>query len=164
MKFLRALAFGIGLAATLATVSSGQNAVSPQEHTMPSHAHGSFTVKLEPAPASSDGLHRMSLHKELHGGLEATSQGEMISAGNSKTGAAGYVAMETVSGKLDGKTGTFALQQFATMDAGGQKLQIVVVPGSGTGELAGIQGVFTITIANGAHSYDLNYTLPHGAP
>jgi len=37
---------------------------------------------------------------------------------------------------------------------------VQVVPGSGTGELVGIAGTFTITIAGGVHSYDLEYTLP----
>jgi uncharacterized protein DUF3224 len=47
------------------------------------------------------------------------------------------------------------------MDASGQRLTIVVVPGSGTGELAGLEGKLEITIAKGgAHSYDLAYTLP----
>ncbi len=131
---------------------------------MAHHAHGTFTVELEPSPASPDGLHRMVMDKELHGSLEATSKGEMISAGNPKSGAAGYVAMETVTGKLDGKAGSFALQQFATMDASGRKLQIVVVPGSGTGELTGIAGDFAITVANGNHSYDFEYTLPDTQP
>ena len=50
----------------------------------------------------------------------------------------GDVAMEMVTGKLDGKSGSFALQHVGTMDASGQNLEISVVPGSGTGELIGI--------------------------
>jgi hypothetical protein len=46
------------------------------------------------------------------------------------------------------------------MDQNGQKMTILVVPGSGTGELKGIAGTFTIHIDKGQHSYDLNYTLP----
>jgi hypothetical protein len=37
---------------------------------------------------------------------------------------------------------------------------VIVVPGSGTRELKGIQGTFTIHIENGQHSYDFEYTLP----
>jgi hypothetical protein len=37
---------------------------------------------------------------------------------------------------------------------------VVVVPGSGTGELKGITGTFAIKIADGQHSYDLEYVLP----
>lgn len=124
------------------------------------HAQGTFSVKLEQlTPAPEDGLTRMSISKELHGDFEGTSKGEMISAGNPKAGAAGYVAMETLTGRLNGRKGSFTLQHGATMDAGSQALHIVVTPGSGTSELTGIAGAFVITIANGAHSYDFEYTL-----
>ncbi len=88
----------------------------------------------------------------------------MISAGNPKTGSAGYVAMETVTGTLDGKKGNFALQHFATMDKRGHNLQILVVPGSGTGQLTGIEGTSTINIANGDHSYEFVYTEADAQP
>ena len=65
-----------------------------------------------------------------------------------------------MTGTLKGKHGSFALQHMATMDGNGRKMSVVVVPGSGTGELKGISGMFDIQIANGKHSYDLNYTLP----
>ena len=89
-----------------------------------------------------------------------TGEGEMISGGDPKQGAAGYVAIEVFNGTLAGKTGSFALQHLATMDQNGPKMSVVVVPGSGTGELKGISGTFEIQIANGRHSYHLDYTLP----
>ncbi len=112
-------------------------------------------------PPPTDGMARFSLDKQIHGDLEGTSKGEMLSAGDLKQGAAGYVAIEVVTGTLKGRKGSFALQHFATMDANGQKLSVVIVPGSGTGELKGIAGTFEIQIANGKHSYTLEYTLPH---
>ena len=131
---------------------------------MPQHAHGTFQVKVQPLPsAPAEGLTRMSIDKELAGDLQGSSKGEMVSAGDPKAGAAGYVAMERVTGTLGGKTGSFALQHFGVMDAGGPKLQVIVVPGSGTGELNGLSGTFTITIENGAHSYDLEYMLEPGS-
>ena len=42
----------------------------------------------------------------------------------------------------------------------GPKMSVIIVPGSGTGELKGVSGTFDIQIANGQHSYDLEYTLP----
>ena len=125
------------------------------------HAHGTFEVKVQPlTPVPAEGLMRMSIDKQIHGDLEATSKGEMISGGDPRAGVAGYVAMELVTGTLGGKSGSFALQHSATMDAGGQKMQITVVPGSSTGELKGITGTFSIIIANGRHSYDFEYALP----
>jgi hypothetical protein len=46
------------------------------------------------------------------------------------------------------------------MDSGMMALNISAVPGSGSGELAGISGTMTIVIAAGKHSYDFEYTLP----
>jgi hypothetical protein len=89
-----------------------------------------------------------------------TSKGEMFSGGDPKAGTAGYVAIEMVTGTLAGKHGSFALQHSATMDASGPKMTVIVVPGSGTGELKGIAGTFTIWIEGGQHLYDLDYTLP----
>jgi hypothetical protein len=125
------------------------------------HAKGTFTVKIVPlTPAPAEGLGRFSIDKEIHGDLEATTKGEMFSGGDPKAGAAGYVAIEMVTGTLGEKHGSFALQQMATMSSSGMKMEVVVVPGSGTGELKGISGTFVITIAEGKHSYDLEYELP----
>jgi hypothetical protein len=132
-----------------------------KETPMTHHAHGTFTVNVKPlTPPPAEGLGRFSIDKQIHGDLEATTQGEMFSGGDPKQGAAGYVAIEVVTGTLAGKHGSFALQHSATMDAGGFKMSVTVVPGSGTGELKGIAGTFTIHIANGQHSYDFDYTLP----
>ena len=124
-------------------------------------AHGTFTVDVHPlTPAPAEGLGRMSINKQIGGDLEATTIGEMFTGGNPKQGAAGYVAIEVITGLLAGKHGSFALQHFATMDASGPKMQVIVVPGSGTGDLKGIAGSFTIRIENGQHFYDLDYSLP----
>ena len=128
---------------------------------MTHHAHGTFTVNMQPlTPAPAEGLSRYSLDKQIHGDLEATSKGEMLSGGDPKLGEAGYVAIELVTGTLAGKHGSFALQHSATMGRSGQKMTVIVVPGSGTGELKGIAGTFTIHIEKGQHSYDFDYTLP----
>ena len=125
------------------------------------HAQGTFTVNVQPlTPAPAEGLSRYSADKQIHGDLEATSKGEMLSGGDPKKGEAGYVAMEVITGTLNGKHGSFALQHSATMEQNGSKMSVIVVPGSGTGELKGISGTFTIHIVNGQHSYDFDYTLP----
>src|SRR3954452_22772640 len=126
------------------------------------HARGTFEVKLTPQ-ADGDagaGLARMILDKQFHGDLEATSQGQMLSAGTAVQGSAGYVALERVSGALQGRTGTFVLQHQGVMDRGRPSLTITVVPDSGTGELTGLAGTMGISIADGQHSYDFDYTLP----
>jgi len=128
---------------------------------MAHHARGTFTVTVHPmSPPPAEGLGRFSINKQIHGDLEATTQGEMFSGGDPKLGAAGYVAIEVVTGTLHGRHGSFALQHSATMDANGPKMTVLVVPGSGTGELAGLLGTFTIKVSDQGHAYDLAYLLP----
>lgn len=128
---------------------------------MSHHARGTFTVDIKPlTPVPAEGLSRFSIDKKIAGDLEGSTKGEMLSGGDPKQGTAGYVAMEVFTGTLAGRHGTFALQHSATMDPSGRKMYVVVVPGSGTGELKGIAGTFSIEIADGQHSYDLEYTLP----
>jgi hypothetical protein len=125
------------------------------------HAKGTFTVDVRPlTPAPAEGLSRYTINKAIHGDLEATTKGEMFGAGDYKLGTAGYVGIEMVTGALNGKQGSFALQHFATMDTSGTKMQVIAAPGSGTGELKGVAGTFTIRIENGQHFYDFDYTLP----
>jgi len=127
-------------------------------------ASGSFEVKLTPqkpdnSEATSANVGRMSISKQFHGDLEATSRGEMLSVMTDVEGSAGYVAMERVSGTVGGKTGTFALQHSATMNRGAPSLSISVVPDS-TGELIGLSGTITIRFEPGKHFYDFEYTFP----
>jgi hypothetical protein len=146
----------------LAFASLSPFAYTQQKETlMTYHAHGTFTVNVQPlTPAPAEGLGRFSIDKQIHGDLEAASKGEMFSGGDPKQGEAGYVAIEVVTGTLAGQHGSFALQHSATMDRSGYKMTVIVVPGSGSGELKGITGTFTIHIVNGQHSYDFDYTLP----
>ncbi len=131
---------------------------------MTHHATGPFEVKLaplDPAFKTEDNLlGRMSIDKQFHGDLEATSKGEMLTAGTSVKGSAGYVAMERVSGSLNGRTGTFILEHHATMNRGIPQLNIIVVPDSGTGQLTGLTGTMNIVIEEGKHSYEFAYSLP----
>jgi hypothetical protein len=127
-------------------------------------AKGTFEVKVEPQgeadKADGSTLGRMSLDKKFHGDLEATSKGTMLTAGTEVKGSAGYVAIERVTGTLNGKTGSFVLQHNATLSRGTPLQNIIVVPDSGTGQLAGISGRFLVIIADGKHSYEFDYTLP----
>jgi hypothetical protein len=126
-------------------------------------ASGTFEVNLTPQPADSgfEGttLGRLILDKQFHGDLEATSKGQMLTAGTAVEGSAGYVAVEQVSGTLHGRSGTFVLQHNATMARGVPQLAIIVVPDSGTDQLIGLAGAMTIEIADGKHSYRFEYTL-----
>jgi hypothetical protein len=131
---------------------------------MTRRASGTFDVKLTPmapdAQGGDPGLGRMLIDKQFHGELEATSQGQMLASRSPVEGSAGYVAMERVSGKLNGRAGTFVLQHSGTMARGAQSLSVTVVPDSGTGELEGLTGSMRIIITGRQHAYEFDYTLP----
>ncbi|HEY0232480.1 MAG TPA: DUF3224 domain-containing protein [Dokdonella sp.] len=133
---------------------------------MTKQAKGDFDVKLAPQNLTFDDAAdgatrgRMSIDKQFHGDLDATSKGEMLSAMTTTQGSAGYVAIEKVSGTLQGRTGSFVLQHAATMTRGTPRLDIIVVPDSGSGELAGLVGTMKIIIApDGKHSYVFDYSI-----
>ena len=130
------------------------------------HAAGPFDVRVTPLAAPDDiaegpPLGRFRLDKQYHGALEAQSKGEMLAAGTGTKGSsAGAVAIEKVSGTLDGRRGTFVLQHSSTMTRGVPNMAIFVVPDSGTAELAGLHGKMTIAIAEGGkHSYEFEYSF-----
>jgi hypothetical protein len=135
-----------------------------QEDAVPSVAKGTFVVEITPdgEPDVVDGVSvgSLSLDKRYEGDLVATAAGTMLAARTPKPNSAGYVAIERVTGTLDGKQGSFVLQHSGTMHDGGQHLSITIVPESGTGELAGIEGSLRIDIRDGKHFYELEYTLP----
>ncbi|CUI06674.1 DUF3224 domain-containing protein [Massilia antarctica] len=126
-------------------------------------AKGTFEITMQ-APPSGEGAGRVSLGRMLidkyySGDLIGIGQGEMLSAGNPAAGSAGYVAIEHVTGTLDGMSGSFALQHAGTMHAGASHLSISIVPGSGTEGLSGIQGKFKLDIVDSKHYYELEYTM-----
>jgi Protein of unknown function (DUF3224) len=135
---------------------------------MTSRASGTFEVKLSPQGQDDNlpvkeseniTLGRMTIDKQFHGDLEGTSSGQMLTAGTPVKDSAGYVAMERVSGILDGRKGSFVLQHTGTMTRGVPQLSVTVVPDSGTDQLTGLAGKMAIKIDAGKHYYDFEYTL-----
>ena len=136
----------------------------------PHHASGSFEVQMQPqpqpapapAPAPTPGitLGHLRLDKRYRGDLEATAHGQMLSAVSATPGSAGYVAIEHVSGTLQGREGSFVLQHSGVMTRGDRQLAITVVPDSGTGALTGLEGRLDIRVTEGKHFYEFDYSLP----
>jgi Protein of unknown function (DUF3224) len=129
---------------------------------------GTFEVRMAPLPWEGEGdsggaaLGRFSLDKKYEGPLHASAAGQMLSARAPVEGSAGYVAIERVTGTLEGRRGSFVLQHSGSMGGGSMELSVGVVPDSGTGELAGLAGTLAIRIEGGVHFYDLEYSLPGG--
>lgn len=129
---------------------------------MTRQVQGRFEVTLAPQTGSEAPVGRFALAKSFSGPLTATSTGEMLAIQGGVPGSAGYVAMERVTGSLEGREGTFALQHFGLMDRGVPSLTVTVVPDSGTGALTGLTGSMAIEITDGKHSYIFDYGLPAG--
>ena len=131
---------------------------------MTHHAAGAFDVKLTPDPFSDKAvdstLGRMLIVKQFHGDLEGSSTGEMLTVATGVKGSGVYVAVELVTGTLQGRKGSFALHHTGIMTRGAPELHVTVVPDSGTEELEGIRGSLLIKIEGGKHSYELEYSLP----
>jgi hypothetical protein len=128
-------------------------------------AKGTFEVKVTPLPAEENigdaTIGRLALDKTWSGDLTGTSKGQMLgSQSETDKGTGGYVAMERFTGTLQGKEGSFSLQHHGTMGGGNFEINVYVVPGTGTDELAGISGRLKIIIEGGKHSYEFEYSFP----
>lgn len=139
------------------------NPLLAQKEAATMQATGTFTVKVVPLPADDSvdtgGFGRLSLDKEFSGELSGTSKGQMVGAFTAVEGSAGYVALERVTGTLNGKKGSFILQHNGSMKGGQSTIIVTVVPDSGTDELTGLVGTMQIIIEGKKHSYVLDYTL-----
>lgn len=124
---------------------------------------GSFEVQMsaEPPFDTVDGvaLGRARFDKQLSGSLTGTSKVEMLSVRSEGTQSGAYVAVERITGSLDGKQGSFALVHLGLSNRGERSLSVHIVPESGTGELKTISGTMKIDITGGKHLYELDYDL-----
>ncbi|MEN3327214.1 MAG: hypothetical protein V7638_2021 [Acidobacteriota bacterium] len=128
---------------------------------MTNRASGTFEVKMSPHDQEADmPIGRMSIDKQFQGDLVGTSRGQMLMASSeSVKNSAGYVAIEKVTGTLNGRRGSFYLQHNGVMTRGAGELTITVIPDSGMDQLTGLSGKMNIIIAEGKHSYEFEYTL-----
>jgi hypothetical protein len=107
----------------------------------------------------------LGLSKTFSGAIEGTSTVEMLytrtPGENGSYAGAGYVALERISGSVDGRHGSFALLHISTVVGNEPPLsRYLISPGSGTGDLAGLSGVGLITIDDdGTHTLHLDYEL-----
>jgi hypothetical protein len=129
-------------------------------------AKGSFEVKRTPQGAVDMGGGAEAGHfrfdKVFDGPLQATSVVHMLAVGTAVEGSAAYVAIERVSGTLDGHEGVFFAQHSGVMDRGKPSLSLTVVPDSGTDGLQGLSGSMQIDIVDGQHFYTFDYEVRPG--
>jgi Protein of unknown function (DUF3224) len=129
------------------------------------HAQGSLTPAEATEFEKANDIARLTSDKTWHGDFEGVSHGEMITGSTASTGSMAYVAIERMTGKLNGRQGSFTFSHRATMMKGDApsagELSVTVVPNSGTGELAGLTGSLMIHIdSQGKHTWTFDYSLP----
>ena len=73
-------------------------------------------------------------------------------------GSASFVGLERVVGSVGGRSGSFVLQGTGTFKDGVATVTLIVVPGSGTGELHGLRGGGGFSVGQqGTYSITLDY-------
>jgi len=125
-------------------------------------ATGTFDIKVTPIPPQDANARtgHLTFTKVFHGQIDGTSTGDMLAVGSATSDKGAYVAIEWITGTLDGKAGSFALHHNGTKQGGEANMDINVVPGSGTGQLEGIAGKFEIRFEGKQHHYRFEYSLP----
>lgn len=133
-----------------------------QTLTMP-NVNGTFTADIQPEPPFDDSqgviLQRLNVTKVFEGPMQGTSSTQMLSVRTPHPNCASYVALEHFQVQLEGRTGTFVATHHGLSNPAGKTLDVIIASNSGTGELQGIEGTFTIQASEGVHHYSLNYTL-----
>ena len=148
---------------TSAQTKTAKGKTNVQPSSTKKHATGTFEVKITPQP-NEEGvgdplIGRLSMDKQFSGGLTGSSKGQMPGISTAIKESGGYVAAERFTGTLDGKKGSFSLQQSGTMQGGKFQMNVTVVPDSGTDELTGISGKMVIKIEDGKHFYDFEFKI-----
>ncbi|POX40630.1 DUF3224 domain-containing protein [Streptomyces sp. Ru73] len=134
---------------------------------MPVQTSGHFTYAdweertVSPGEAHPKLAHA-SVTNSFSGGISAagTTCEYTIVYGTEKTGT--FTGMEVLTGSLDGREGTFVVEERGSFDADGTvHCTFEVVPGTATGELAGLRGTGGFTAVHGARSvpYTFAYVL-----
>ena len=101
---------------------------------------------------------RVAMRKSFSGPLTGTSVVAMTSVGVGET-PSGYVAVELVTGALEGRSGSFVLQHSGVVDGADSRAAGLVLPGTATGELAGLRGTFELTHEESGALLTLDYEL-----
>jgi len=120
-------------------------------------------LKVKGTPLDNDailtqiGAMRMTFEKSFEGALDATGVVSMMGLMNQEKKAGSYVALEKITGSLEGRKGSFCLSHSSWTNNGVSNQSILVVPHSGTEQLEGLKGSMVIDIKDGTHSYIFSY-------
>ena len=134
---------------------------------MTTEATATFTVESwDEAPwdeqADLPKLTRATVEKSLSGDLEGTSTTVWLMSYGAD-GSADFVGIERVKCTVGGRAGSFVLQHIGRFDDGAARASLVVIPGSGTGDLSGLSGEGSfVADPNGSITLELSFVSSKG--
>lgn len=134
---------------------------------MTTEATATFTVESwDEAPwdeqADLPKLTRATVEKSLSGDLEGTSTTVWLMSYGAD-GSADFVGIERVKCTVGGRAGSFVLQHIGRFDDGAARASLVVIPGSGTGDLSGLSGEGSfVADPNGSITLELSFASSEG--
>lgn len=137
------------------------DAVAERRQSVSSTVAASFVIRSwrEEAfhePADGPRLCRARAAKSYEGGIIADSEVEYLMVYRGKESAS-FVGLERVAGRIGERRGSFVLQHEGSFEQGVARATFSVVPGSATGELAGLRGTGGFASAH-ADSYPFHFT------
>ena len=103
----------------------------------------------------------LRMRKTYAGDVEGRCVTQFTSAFDQTSGIGTYVALESFEGSVAGRRGAFNFVHAASTSGADRAHEYgLIVPGSGTDELAGIEGSVRLTIdADGTHRMDFDHNL-----
>lgn len=132
---------------------------------MPTRLCTPFEVEYEAEPPHHEGpgatFGSATVRKTFNGAVDGNSEARLLGVQAAAEGSQAYVATERFEGVLEGRSGSFAMIHGGVMSEGTAIANwLVVVPDSGTGDLAGISGEGAFDVdAEGAHTFILDYEI-----
>ena len=108
-------------------------------------------------PEDGRKLTRASVTQDFRGDIAGTGSVEWLMSYR-PDGTAHFVGLQRIEGKLGKGSGSFVVESIGDFDGKVAKGQLAVIPGSGTGDLEGIQGEGSFSAPMGSKA---NYTLDY---
>ncbi len=126
---------------------------------MTTHARGRFEITSwdeQPYDEIDGGakLTRASVTQTYHGDIEGEGKVDYLMVYDAG-GAAGFVAVERLTGRIEGRSGSIVLQGSGTFRDGTAKGTWHVVPGAGMGDLRGLRGEGGFLAGSDPHGAEL---------
>lgn len=112
------------------------------------------------ADAPGSKLYRVEMTHLYTGVIEGQGTIQYLFANNNQN-QGGFVALEKITGQVEGRSGSFVFQHTGTFGSGATLITMTVVPGTGTGDLSGLSGQATMEFTEHLESYPIqfDYTL-----